>query len=162
MNPVIFLDIDGVVVTPRSLAEGGPKHADSSCVANLNRLVEAAHAEVVISSSWRTAHSIDFIRETLCASGFSWPERIIGMTEHMHYRVEHGSIVGRAERSDEIRAWLDRHPREQFVILDDDLEAEITGHFIRTEPDWGLRLQELEAALKILKQIADGLEREPR
>jgi HAD domain in Swiss Army Knife RNA repair proteins len=122
------------------------------CVSNLNTLVEAANAEIVISSSWRTAHSLEFIRETLCLAGFRWPDRIVGMTEHLHYRVENGRVIGRAERRDEIVAWLTHNPRELFVILDDEFEAEIAGHFVRTPGDLGLGVEHVSRALSILRQ----------
>lgn len=147
---MIFLDIDGVVVTTDSLKTGGPKCADARCVNELNRIVEAADAEIVISSSWRLTHSTDFIRDVLCGAGFRWPDRIIGVTEHMHYRRERGAVIGRAERSDEIRAWLTTNPRERFVVIDDEWEAEIPGHFVRTPSDRGLGAGEALAALEVL------------
>lgn len=150
-RPVVFLDIDGVVVTDESLRAGGPKCADSKSVAHLNSIVEVADADVVISSSWRMAHTIEFIRETLRAAGFRWSERIVGFTEHLHYRMQHGRITGRAERCDEIRAWLTKDPRDRYVILDDDFDAEITGHFVRTTPEVGLRAEHVDQALSILR-----------
>lgn len=151
MNPVVFLDIDGVVVTKRSLLDG-PKTADPSCVARLNSLISETNADVVVSSSWRMAHTIEFIRETLCAAGFSFPERIIDRTEHLTYRVENGTVTARAERHDEIRAWLSVNPRDSFVILDDDWDAEITGHFVRTCSEQGLEELHLNHARRILSR----------
>jgi HAD domain in Swiss Army Knife RNA repair proteins len=151
-RPVIFLDIDGVVVTDASLAAGGAKCADSACVALLNQLVAAVDAEIVISSSWRTRHTIEFIRDVLSRAGFAWPERVIDVTERMHYRIENGSAVGRAERADEIRAWLAIHRRHAFVILDDDLEAEITGHFVRTRFDAGLSPDHVIDAIRLIRR----------
>lgn len=159
MRPVIFLDIDGVVVTPASLEAGGPRNADARCVANLNALVETADAEVVISSSWRLRHSLDMIRQTLCAAGFRWPERVIDTTVHLHYRVERGVTVGRAERADEIRTWLAHNHRDRFVVLDDEWDAEIEGHFVRTSYDDGVGERDVELALSILQKTvpqADG------
>lgn len=150
-RPLVFLDIDGVVVTEASLRIGGAKCADSSCVSYLNAIIAAADAEVVISSSWRTVHTLDFIRDTLCAAGFRWPERVVGATEHLHYRSENGRRVGRAERSDEIRAWLRNDPRERFVIIDDESEAYVTGHFVQTHADHGLSEEHVASALAILK-----------
>lgn len=154
-RPLVFLDIDGVLVTDVSLQVGGAKCADWGCVSNLNTLVESSDAEIVISSSWRMAHSIDFIRATLCVAGFRWPDRIVGVTEHLHYRIENGRIAGRAERCDEIWAWLSNDPRERFVILDDDFEAEIAGHFVRTPADKGLGAEHVSCALSILRPSSE-------
>lgn len=156
MRPVIFLDMDGVVVTRASLSAGGLWAADKRCVAHLNNLVEIADAEVVISSSWRITHSIESIRRVLCSAGFKWPDRVVGVTEHLVYRYENGVAVGRAERSDEIREWLDDYPGRPFVVIDDDLEAEIPGHYIRVPGDAGLDAKAVNVAIAILSKRADG------
>jgi hypothetical protein len=151
MRPAIFLDIDGVVVTPRSLEHGGPKCADQSCVAELNRIVDAADADIVVTSSWRMRHTLDEIRAVLEAAGLESSSRVIGQTEHLHYKTgDDGRIVGRAERSDEIRNWLKANRRDRYVILDDDYDAEIPGHFVRTSPDHGLTREDADRALAIL------------
>ncbi len=156
VRPVIFLDIDGVVVTPASMNVGDARTVDVQCVAELNRLVEAADAEIVVTSSWRTCYSLDFITEALTAGGFRHANRVIGHTDHLHYRIEHGIAVGRAERFDEILAWLSTNPREHFVVLDDDFEAEVPGHFVRTASDLGLTARDVDAALAILRRDEMG------
>jgi hypothetical protein len=146
----VFLDIDGVVVTEESLRTGGAKSADRSCVSRLSRIVDTAGADIVISSSWRLVHSLDFIRQMLAEAGFRLPERVIGATDSLRYRLENGTATGRAERADEILAWLDRNGRRVFVVLDDDLEAEIAGHYVRTDPRSGLGDDHATEALAIL------------
>lgn len=156
MRPVIFLDMDGVVVTKASLKAGGLEAADRGCVAHLNNLVETADAEVVISSSWRITHSIESIRRVLCGAGFKWPDRVVDVTEHLVYRYENGVAVGRAERSDEIRVWLHEYPGRPFVVIDDDFEAEIAEHYIRVAGDAGLDANAVNAAIDILSRRAGG------
>lgn len=150
MRPVIFLDIDGVVVTPASVKMGGPKAADPSCVSQLSRIVDETDAEIVISSSWRIVHSIDFIRGVLTAAGLDDPGRIIGATRHLHYRTENGRNVGRAERRDEIIEWLRHHGRECYVIIDDEDEARIEGRFVHVASDRGLSAIDADRAISIL------------
>jgi hypothetical protein len=48
-------------------------------------------------------------------------------------------------------AWLQANPRERFVVLDDDLDAEIAGHYVRTPPRCGLDRQHVSHALSILQ-----------
>ena len=149
--PVIFLDIDGVLVTRESMKEGGFRSPDRRCVERLNELIETTRAEIVISSSWRIGYSLDFIRGAFCARGFRHPASIIDRTPQIHWRKNGNDlIVGSAARADEIRAWLAANPRETFVILDDDLDAEIEGRYVRTSMDDGLCDTHAAAALRIL------------
>ena len=52
---VVFLDIDGVLVTARNLKQrnGRYKVADTKCIYALNHLTTITEAGIVISSSWR-------------------------------------------------------------------------------------------------------------
>ncbi|WP_205961074.1 HAD domain-containing protein, partial [Paramuribaculum intestinale] len=71
-RPVIFLDFDGVLNTEQCQArlavEGMPnKDAwgplfDQRAVENLRRIIDATDAAIVISSSWRYAHSLGSLR----------------------------------------------------------------------------------------------------
>lgn len=49
----IFLDIDGVLITPKQARNPNDKSADATCVANLNQIVEQTGAKIIISSSRR-------------------------------------------------------------------------------------------------------------
>lgn len=149
-RPVIFLDIDGVLVTHESLKGGGMYCACSRSVGLLNKFIADVDAEVVISSSWRIGHSVDFIRGALAARGLFRHEAVIDKTEHIHWKSESGIITGTATRADEIREWLSRNPRESFVIFDDAWDAEIEGHYVRTNMEEGLTYEHLNRALDIL------------
>ena len=46
MTALIFLDFDGVIVTPK-------QKPNKTAVANLNHLIEQTGAEIVVSSTWR-------------------------------------------------------------------------------------------------------------
>ena len=71
-QPVIFLDFDGVLNTEQYQArlaiEGKPKKDawgplfDPRAVANLQKIVEATDARIVISSSWRYVHKLGSLR----------------------------------------------------------------------------------------------------
>ena len=71
-QPVIFLDFDGVLNTEqyqaRLAVESKPtKDAwgplfDPRAVANLQKIVEATDARIVISSSWRYIHKLGSLR----------------------------------------------------------------------------------------------------
>lgn len=72
-NKVIFLDIDGVLVTWKSMQLGlSPifkvARFDFCCVGELNRITYATGAEIVISSSWRHWNKINsyMVSEGVC------------------------------------------------------------------------------------------------
>ena len=111
---IIFLDIDGVLVTQDCICQPGwPHKPDPRCVAALNRLLELSGALIVVSSSWRVGRT----RIELCDLLNDWgiiPGHILDRTGHTNFEDKRG---------DEIRAWLDQRERrrgdvEKFIILD--------------------------------------------
>ena len=52
---VIFLDIDGVIITDMTLKERLKKNslANPECIEQLNRIISETDAKIVISSAWR-------------------------------------------------------------------------------------------------------------
>lgn len=121
---VIFLDIDGVLNTRKSMVLA---HQDGICpdpnrpwmtmdldaVARLQRIVDMTGAQIVISSSWR-GKSLEDSQAALKAlewAGFTSMDAVIDVTP----RLWSGG------RGHEIADWLERHPTvTNFVILDDD------------------------------------------
>ncbi len=117
-RPVVFLDIDGVLVVkafahvraPQRRLPGDPRAPMvevllSDAVTALNRLCTEAGAAIVVSSFRRTD---DGLRDELRAAGVTAPF-------HADWRTDfHGP-----RREDEIRRWLFRHGYPPFVILDD-------------------------------------------
>jgi len=101
---VIFLDIDGVLNKQDGL--NGPDHIDSNMVLNLNNIINATGAKVVISSTWRCSMSQDQIQDHLNKFGFTGT--IIGMTDDNN-----------KARFTQISDWLDNNTVSDFIILDD-------------------------------------------
>jgi len=110
---MIFLDIDGVLVTrdsPRPLRE----IPMSSCVQALQRIIDTVQPQIVVSSSWRLDVSgIEGMRDLLTGFGLT-NFNLLGMTPFIS-----GMNV---TRGDEIRAWLKTTDVdvEIFAIIDDD------------------------------------------
>lgn len=102
---VIFLDIDGVLNTPKERGHRrGSWGIDATLAIRYRGLVEATGAKTVISSTWRKGEdTLELIRQ----AGI----RYYGITPHFQY----------SERAEEIDAWLRLHPEvTQYAILDDD------------------------------------------
>lgn len=147
---VIFLDFDGVLNHRDFLAgvvldiKRDEEMIDAECVARLNSIVERTGAVVVISSSWRYGRTIDRLQRILNAKGFTG--KVAGATTT-------GFIC--APRRDEIQDAIDQIGDNlvSFVIIDDDDEAEIPGHFVLTNFKVGLTDKHAENASRILGEI---------
>lgn len=116
---IIFLDIDGVLVTDRSRRFGrwsvqGP--FDLVAVSNLNKLIDATNARVVISSAWRTDSSLN-MKTVLGRAGVEC--EIVGQTP----------VLG--GRAFEIAVWLFYHRNriDRFVIIDDTRDSILCDRF---------------------------------
>lgn len=141
---IIFLDIDGVLVTRGSIIESARKKAfphlfDPIAVRNLNELVRRSGAHLVLSSVWRRL----------------WKEN--EFAAHAKGQGVEVEIRGRTpfhpdgERGDEIGSWLSKNPVESFVILDDDRDmGEHLPRLVQTSMSTGLMQQHVEDALFIL------------
>lgn len=143
---LVFLDFDGVLnhysAVIIALAEGRSLAIDRACVARLNRLVAAAEAEVVISSTWRLHHSLAELRDILEKHGFRG--RVVDVTP----------VYEGEPRGHEIEAWLEQYaPRARFVILDDNADmASLSPRLIQTSLDKGLQDDHVAAALALFDQ----------
>lgn len=135
MVKIIFLDIDGVInrctvqqedishnVANRKAKtqEEYSKYCDLATVemfdqpslCNLDRLI-AQGAKVVLSSSWKTRGDISYLQELFAYHNFS--RHLIDKTTSTSF--------GKHTRDLQIKTWLDQHPVDTFVILDDQDEG---------------------------------------
>jgi len=142
LTKVIFLDIDGVLLSMRTLRN---RHLrimvgeqldndafDVHCVKNLNLILDhVPEAKIVISSSWRLIRDLTELGNMLSKNGID-PGRLVGKTP---------DDIGRVPRGKEIQAWLDVHPEvESYIILDDDSDMldEQKSSFIKISGQEGL------------------------
>ena len=157
---VIFLDVDGVLNSEVSREQernnfgNWMEHEVSDMhINNLNKIVDATGAQIVLSSSWRFDHpkatGRDFIADPLMkildrklkAVGLD----IIDVTPDLRGKI----------RGAEIQDWLDRHSEvERFVILDDDVDMmeEQKPFFVNTTFKNGLTEEMANKAIEILNK----------
>lgn len=151
---VVFLDIDGVLVTARTLKERSGRYmvAECKCVYALNHLTAITDSAIVISSSWRFCG-----RNEMNAIFRLWGVRapIVGMTPDLT-RKDHTGKYHAVPRGLEIQLYLSDNPVVgNFVILDDECEmAHLEPFLVKTKFDCGLTEQDTEKAIKILTGAA--------
>ncbi len=120
---VIFLDIDGVLITLKNTLSGAANTEneqddrnifDEAAVANLNRLLEETGARLVVTSSLRLRHSISQIILILEAGGVVHPP-VIGVTPFV---IDNKNNSG--QRGREILMWLSENSYvDDYVVVDD-------------------------------------------
>lgn len=132
MSRIIFLDIDGPMISSRCRFLTKPKHVevpwgqqtkrvfatfDPCAVGLLNRLISLSGAKLVMSSSWAMAMNKAMIRRVLKINGID--------PKHLHKDWITPRKMS-SYRVNEIKWWLDDHPDVvDYVAIDDaDLDIE--------------------------------------
>lgn len=142
---IIFLDIDGVLNSHRSMYAWCNTNLDPVAIDLLEALIKETGAIVVISSTWR-GQGCD-----------KWRQEIIDdipmLHEHLHDDW-YTPWISVCKRGVEIQEWLDVHDEVIYVIIDDDDDEshppnQMTN-FIKVIPEYGLSHFDYEKALKIL------------
>ena len=155
---VIFLDIDGVLVTRSHLTvllDNGMKSTDSmgrhvfdpKCIDNLKKIVDATGAKIVLSSTWKVFGWEMF---QLLWKERNMPGEVIAFTPNKN------------NRGTEIDDWMNgtirfQHPNvESFVIIDDDIHDLLIGqfpHIVHTTFEHGLTSGDVDNAIRILNIV---------
>ena len=119
---IIFLDVDGVLNHSKTLGWGIEPTGDvldQECVQRIIEICDLMDTQIVLSSTWRLSDSgCRLLR-------FTFRHRLIAATP----------VIWNVPRREEILAWLKDHPLvTRFVVIDDDVDAEIPGKpFVRTD-----------------------------
>lgn len=155
---VIFLDIDGVLVTRNSIKYQHLNYPDETsirfsknAVKYLNKLIRLTKAKIVISSTWRLFHSLEDLQNIFKKQGVSG--MIISTTS-----IENAPVEIDIPRGQKITDWLANHSEvEQYVIIDDDVQADcIQFHpynCVETSYKFGFSSEEkLKEAIEILNK----------
>ena len=157
----IFLDVDGVIATPASMRrsyelgrEAEDMLFDTLAMLYLGRLVALTGAVVVLSSSWR--EDLDSTDPLLSAITANLLRQLDGVGAPV-YDVTPRYLGG--DRSSEIGAWLDAHPCEAWVIIDDRARFEdrpdVCGpHLVLIKDSAGIRHTHFLRALDALSQTS--------
>jgi len=130
LNPIIFLDIDGVLCTQKGIEyhmrTSNETHDDygqlfcPKAVECLDKIITTHHAEIVLISSWRKSfYSTAEIQKFFNDRKITWK---------VHSAT--GIYKKKLKRGEEIQLWMKKFGRpEKFVIIDDDADFDITEFF---------------------------------
>lgn len=146
---LIFLDIDGVLVTAKTLKgrSGLRAVADPPCVDALNRITFVTEAKLVISSSWRFC-GLEEMRLILKYWGVTG--EVIGITPDLTRKVI--GVYSAVPRIREICAWLQAECDDaRWIAIDDDDDMEgYQEHLVQTVFETGLTEELADRAIAML------------
>ena len=139
---IIFLDIDGVLVTRKHQIsidykvdkDGLPKF-DLNVVNFINEIQKVTNSQIVVISTWRSTGLVN-IKKIFKKRGI---KNVFDITP---IGFEYKS------RSDEINHWIYLNDVESFVVIDDKDIDGLYNNLIRVDPEFGLTSS--KKAIKIL------------
>lgn len=138
----VVLDLDGVI----AWAIEGARAVDRirpECVAELERIVSATGALVVISSTWRLSAGWDVAKFQTLLSGFGFSGKVVGVTKHFPGGT----------REDEIRDYFgDRMPRRLAILEDFEPMGGLEQDTVRTNYEAGLTRADADKAIRLLRR----------
>ena len=172
MKKVIFLDIDGVLNSNRTLYEDISLEDD--LISNLKELVDKTGAKIILSSSWRlSTEAIATLMDKLdkfglVISGMTYDGVDLDWLEKYEFDItekyldtkfdfdENKQIKITHDRGAEIFKWLHDHDDCAYVILDDEIE-DIKPYFsesviVKTSYKTGLTKEDIKKAIQILNK----------
>jgi hypothetical protein len=133
---VIFTDIDGV------LNPHWRKKWSKKSIELYNKLCDEYELKIVITSTWRIAHSIDKLNDIFKEQG---------ITNDIY---DYTPILNK-ERGLEIKDWLDNNICDNFIVIDDktsDIEPFLNKNVVKCRSWVGFSQEEYDEICKILNK----------
>jgi len=140
---IIFLDIDGVLVTTKTARTNT---AAPACIEVLNKIIADTGASIVISSSWKH-YGLPWLRDKLNEWGVVGS--VIDLTPTARITTTQRELL---PRSYDVVLWLYNYRDvESFLILDDEDEfLDLREFHVRTYWETGLNWDDFPRAIRIL------------
>ena len=135
---VLFLDIDGVLNTHKSVGRYGIDFIDYILLKLIRRIVNETDCKIILSSSWR----LDPKDRSIVDREFATEQLVIhDVTPYL----------SRLMRKDEINQYLANNSVSKFAIIDDDKDADVGHSFFHTDCNVGLTAKMADAIIDHLK-----------
>ena len=162
---ILFADIDGVLNGKdwavenigRGNEDWSPYVFDPRTVRQLNRILEVTEAEIVISSSWRHAWTLEQLQKHFREQGVVG--KVIDCTPKVCLAPSSTSILRDCPRGQEIQEWLDQASAVQpdvkwvFAILDDDTDMDpVKNRLVKTRFETGLTKAKADKVIVLLSE----------
>lgn len=163
IDTVIFLDIDGVLMTNFSDYSGEYPRFDVESIIFLNNLYRSIKYDIVLISSWKDAYTIKYMNDLFKSNGIE--AEIIDKTDIIEkaynrcdislYDIDNKKY--KTGRDDEIHKWLSVFNPNHYLILDDFIvsDLELRKHQIKGlnpfMPYGHVSMDNFKDAIKILK-----------
>jgi len=151
---IIFLDMDGVLCTPRAhvaqgmqAPRGVQQSLDREAIGLLNVLMPPNQPIFcVLASTWRNIYDPAWIDRRLMAAGWEG---------QFHTDWKTASLGDESKRGEEIALWLASHETERYVILDDSINMlpEQEPFHVKTNYNDGLMWDDFKKAMLILHGV---------
>ncbi len=154
MNKIIFLDIDGVLVTnkPQKTSNGLCYEFDTNSVCALLGIIKRTNSKIVISSSHRVFSEM-CIGEGYIHNLYNRLKENF-LLDHLHtdWNTNDFSEMYKKTREDEILDWLVRNkPIDNFIILDDvDIFVSLKSRLVLTTMEKGISDKNIIDAINLL------------
>lgn len=143
MDKIIFLDFDGVMMCGRH-AFPSPLHKGFEfyprSVENLKDLITQTGAKIVVTSTYRRLYKPEILKEKFLAP-YALDKHFLGVTP-----------ANQGGRGDEIRAFLESHHIQAYVIFDDMPIQGFGDRFFRIHSFEGITKHQIEEAAKVLNR----------
>lgn len=161
MNPLLFLDIDGVLNDHAKLPSGY-SGIQLERVHVLNAILDAIDdLRLVISSAWRYqvtdgAMTLRGFETLLLVHGVRCHARLHGVTDRdpvvsgpNHMDVDTWNLLGLTWRAEQIERYVRRHQPPRYAVVDD--LPLVTPNFVQTRGDVGLTLGDAVRLMDLLR-----------
>jgi hypothetical protein len=154
MHPILFLDIDGVLVPDGEDIHHHPQFHPRCVNALKSILIAVPNLRIVFCTTWRLTRHVNRLHEQWNANGLPGDLPIDG-TPDLREDLNTPRLY---RRGHEIKAWLDAHPNvTRWVVLDDERLAiePVLGseQCVFTNPARGLTPENAERAIEILSSF---------
>lgn len=144
MTKVLYLDFDGVINTTKG-------EFISSCIQELNRIVEETKCEIVISSMWRYGNTLPQLIGYLRNAGFKYSNSIVDVTPKLDVKhPETGFTEAVPCRGIEILAHAKMTGVDRWIAVDDMHDIYMQFNLVQTNYDNGLTKELADKAIEML------------